>query len=271
MRLTAEAAAVSAARVSPPVARALDVLARRVAEVGRADDEDLEALRPGLVAAPRTGRDAHRVPLLELDDLVVELHPPAAAHDDVDLLLLVVRMAVREAVAGRDALVAQAGLLELERLGRQPELEVRRTVEPGADVLQVLLEVPVREGHGAILRNACADHAERVMPGTSPARKLAGMSLPEPSRPAVEREVTRLDVAVYAAIAATPTPTLDRSFAAVSRAADDSKLWIATAAVLALTGGREGRRAALDGLASVALTSMIVNVGVKPLQRRRRP
>src|ERR671917_1184217 len=136
------------ALVSPPVALALDVFARSLAEIGRADDEDLEALRPGLVASPRTGRDAHRVPFLELDDLVVELHPPAPAQDHVHLLLLPVRMAVRKAIARRDALVAQAGSLELERLGRQAELQVRRAVEPGADVLQVLLDVPVRERHG---------------------------------------------------------------------------------------------------------------------------
>src|SRR6266513_2323393 len=79
------------ALVSPPIALAFDVFARSLAEVGRADDDDLEALRPGLVASPGTGRDAHRVPLIELDDLVVELHPPAPAHDDVHLLLRPVR------------------------------------------------------------------------------------------------------------------------------------------------------------------------------------
>src|SRR5918998_5251421 len=130
------------ALVSPPVALALDVFARSLAEIGRADDDDLESLRPGLVASPRTGRDAHRVPLLEFDDLVVELHPPAPAQDHVHLLLLPVRVAVRKAIAGRDALVAQARLRELERLGRQAELNVRRAVELGSEVLQVLLEVP---------------------------------------------------------------------------------------------------------------------------------
>src|SRR5256714_4072752 len=136
------------ALVSPPVALAIDVFARSLAEIGRADDEHLEALRPGLVASPRTGRDAHRVPFLELDDLVVELHPPAPAQDHVHLLLLLVRMAVRKAIAGRDALVAQAGLLELERLGRQAELQVRRAVEPGPEVFHVLPEVPERDRHG---------------------------------------------------------------------------------------------------------------------------
>src|SRR3954471_15859580 len=139
------------ALVNPPVALALDVFARSLAEMGRADDEDLEALRSGLVASPRTGRDAHRVPFLEPDGLVVELHPPAPAQDHVHLFLRLVRVAVRKAVAGRDALVAQAGFLELERLGRQAKLQVRRAVEPRADVLQVLLDVPERERHRAIL------------------------------------------------------------------------------------------------------------------------
>src|SRR5947209_7629562 len=139
------------ALVSPPVALAIDVFARSLAEVGRADDEDLEALRPSLVASPRAGRDAHRVPFFELDDLVVDLHPPTPAQDHVHLLLLLVRVAVRKAIAGRDALVAQAGLLELERLGRRAELQVRRAVETRAEVIQILLDVPERERHGAIL------------------------------------------------------------------------------------------------------------------------
>src|SRR3954469_6761944 len=128
-------ARVRSALVSPPVALALDVFARSLAEVGGADDDDLEALRPGLVASPRAGWNAHRVPLLEFDDLVVELHPPAPSQYHVHLLLLPVRVAVRKATARWDALVAQAGSLELERLGRQAELKVRRAVEPGSDVL----------------------------------------------------------------------------------------------------------------------------------------
>src|SRR5438045_1659664 len=116
------------ALVSPPVALALDVFARSLAEIGRADDEYLESLRPGLIASPHTGRDAHRVPFLELDDLVVDLHPSAPAHDHIHLLLLLVRVAVRKAIAGRDALVAEAGVLELERSGRHAEFQVRRAV-----------------------------------------------------------------------------------------------------------------------------------------------
>jgi membrane-associated phospholipid phosphatase len=84
-------------------------------------------------------------------------------------------------------------------------------------------------------------------------------------------EVNSLDLAVYAAIAATPTPTLDRVFRGLSRAADNSKLWIASAAVLATIGGPGGRRAAVNGLTSVAVTSAVVNLVLKPLGRRRRP
>jgi hypothetical protein len=57
-------------------------------------------------------------------------------------------VAVRKAIVGWNALIAKAGLLELERLGRQAELQVRRAVEVGPDILQVLLEVPERERHG---------------------------------------------------------------------------------------------------------------------------
>jgi membrane-associated phospholipid phosphatase len=84
-------------------------------------------------------------------------------------------------------------------------------------------------------------------------------------------ELVRLDTAVYSAIASTPTPLLDRVLRGVSRAANYSKLWLASSAVLAVAGGPRGRDAAVDGLASVALTSAVVNGALKPLARRRRP
>jgi membrane-associated phospholipid phosphatase len=84
-------------------------------------------------------------------------------------------------------------------------------------------------------------------------------------------EVSRLDLGIYAAVAATSTPTLDRAFRRLSKAADHSKLWLASAAVLAVTGGAGGRRAAANGLASTGLTSAIVNLFLKPIGGRRRP
>lgn len=80
-----------------------------------------------------------------------------------------------------------------------------------------------------------------------------------------------MDVALYAAIARTPTPELDRAMGRLSRAADYSRLSIASAALLALTGGRPGRRAAATGLASIGVTATVVNLAVKPLSRRLRP
>jgi membrane-associated phospholipid phosphatase len=80
-----------------------------------------------------------------------------------------------------------------------------------------------------------------------------------------------VDWAVYSAIALTPTPSLDRQLSTLSHAANYSRLWIASAAVLALLGGRQGRRAALEGLASIAATSAVVNLAVKAVGRRKRP
>jgi len=80
-----------------------------------------------------------------------------------------------------------------------------------------------------------------------------------------------VDLAIYAAIARTPTPALDSAMSRLSRAADYSRLSLTSAALLALTGGRTGRRAATMGLASLGVTATVVNLAVKPLGRRRRP
>jgi undecaprenyl-diphosphatase len=84
------------------------------------------------------------------------------------------------------------------------------------------------------------------------------------------RDAERVDVALYAAIAQTPTPALDRAMARLSHVADYSQLSLASAAFLA-TRGRSGRRAAVHGLASVGVASGLVNLVAKPLGRRRRP
>jgi undecaprenyl-diphosphatase len=84
------------------------------------------------------------------------------------------------------------------------------------------------------------------------------------------RDAERIDVALYAAVAQTATPALDRAMARLSHAADYSRLSLAAAAALAVTG-RRGRRAAVHGLAAVGVTASVINVVVKPLGRRRRP
>ncbi len=84
-------------------------------------------------------------------------------------------------------------------------------------------------------------------------------------------DIERVDVALYAAIAQTPTPALDRAMARLSEGANYSRLSLAAAAALAATGGRRGRRAAAVGLVSVGVTAAVVNLGAKPLGRRSRP
>lgn len=94
---------------------------------------------------------------------------------------------------------------------------------------------------------------------------------PDPRRVGWRKEFGELDVALYAAVAATPTPGLDRSFRGLSRAADHSKLWIGIAAALGAGDGRRGQRAAVNGLASIVVTSALINLLLKPLSDRRRP
>ncbi len=87
----------------------------------------------------------------------------------------------------------------------------------------------------------------------------------------VLQELGQLDRNVYAAIADSPTPTIDEPIRRLSDAANYSKLWIAVAAGLAICGGRPGRRAAATGLTAIGAASAIVNQGVKRLYERERP
>jgi undecaprenyl-diphosphatase len=86
----------------------------------------------------------------------------------------------------------------------------------------------------------------------------------------LREQVDGLDRAVYGAVAAAPTPSLDRAFEKLSLSANYSRLWMAVAAGMALTGPR-GRQAALEGLAGIAATSAVVNAVAKPMGGRRRP
>jgi YegS/Rv2252/BmrU family lipid kinase len=63
----------------------------------------------------------------------------------------------------------------------------------------------------------------------------------------------------------------DRSLTQLSNSANRSMLWFALAGVIAMLGGRAGRRAALRGIVSIAITSTLVNLPLKYLARRERP
>jgi undecaprenyl-diphosphatase len=87
----------------------------------------------------------------------------------------------------------------------------------------------------------------------------------------VLRELEELDVAVYQAVEATPTPTIDAPLRRLSNSANHAKLYLGLAAALFAVGGRKGRRAAVTGLAAVGVNSFVVNVPLKLLGRRPRP
>ena len=85
------------------------------------------------------------------------------------------------------------------------------------------------------------------------------------------RELGAVDRAIYSAVASTPTPSLGVPLRRLSNAANNSRLWLAMAAGLAVAGGQPGRRAAVRGTLAIGVTSGLVNLGVKSLWSRQRP
>jgi undecaprenyl-diphosphatase len=67
------------------------------------------------------------------------------------------------------------------------------------------------------------------------------------------------------------SPLLDRPIVALTRAADNSRLWLAFAVGVAALGGPRGRQAAGRGVAAIALASATANGPMKLLVPRRRP
>jgi undecaprenyl-diphosphatase len=120
-----------------------------------------------------------------------------------------------------------------------------------------------------------SDTHDRGLP-IPPAARLAGVieAHPTPRRSVAAHalyEFAQVDVAVYRAIAGTPTPTLDAPLRRLSGLANHSKLWIATAAALFALGGSRGRRAASTGLVAVGINSAVVNLPMKLVSKRERP
>ncbi len=84
-------------------------------------------------------------------------------------------------------------------------------------------------------------------------------------------ELGVVDRAIYSAVAATPTPSLDEPLRRLSNAANNSRLWLAIATGLRVTGGEAGRRAAVRGTVAIGVTSALVNLAVKSAWARPRP
>ncbi|MDD1061794.1 phosphatase PAP2 family protein [Streptomyces cocklensis] len=79
------------------------------------------------------------------------------------------------------------------------------------------------------------------------------------------------DAALFAEVAGRHWPGAEPVLPRLSRAANHGRLWCAVAAGMAVAGGRDGRRAALRGMGSLALASLSVNTVGKGAVRRARP
>lgn len=84
-------------------------------------------------------------------------------------------------------------------------------------------------------------------------------------------ELNKLDQAVYAAVATSPTPSLDAGLRRLSHAANYSRISGGISLGLAVLGGSAGRKAAFRGMASIGVTSAVLNAAVKPVAHRARP
>jgi undecaprenyl-diphosphatase len=107
--------------------------------------------------------------------------------------------------------------------------------------------------------------AERLSAGPT------GAGTPRGRAVSLLRRLGRYDRAAYRSVARMSTPLLDEPLRRVSDLANHSKPWFLLAGLLALLGGRKGRRAALAGLGAVGAASLVVNQPMKMAGERLRP
>ncbi len=93
---------------------------------------------------------------------------------------------------------------------------------------------------------------------------------PKPTIASARQRVAAADTALFDRVSRVDSPVLDATMPPLSQAADYSRLWMGIAAGL-LAGGRRNRRAAVRGLATVAVTSAVANQLAKRLSNRDRP
>lgn len=84
-------------------------------------------------------------------------------------------------------------------------------------------------------------------------------------------KIRQADREVFDAVAAWKSPILDKVMPALSIAASFSRLWTGVALVFAVFGGRRGRKAAVEGMVTIGVTSFLANLVLKNLVPRRRP
>jgi YegS/Rv2252/BmrU family lipid kinase len=83
--------------------------------------------------------------------------------------------------------------------------------------------------------------------------------------------ITDADRAALRGVAGRRLPVVGALLPRLSRAADHGVLWGCVAAGISVLGGARGRRAAVRGVASLALASAVSNVAVKGVSGRTRP
>ncbi|HUO46231.1 MAG TPA: phosphatase PAP2 family protein [Acidimicrobiia bacterium] len=79
------------------------------------------------------------------------------------------------------------------------------------------------------------------------------------------------DLAWFRKLASSEVPVVGPFLRPLSNAANRSRLWMVISILLGLLGGRFGRRAALRGMVSVGVTSLVVNIPAKWIAQRLRP
>ncbi|MFE9393603.1 bifunctional phosphatase PAP2/diacylglycerol kinase family protein [Streptomyces sp. NPDC006784] len=141
-------------------------------------------------------------------------------------------------------------------------METHRHRGPRAGLSRSLLGGPGR-GHGWAVGAGVSAGAGAAGAGGST----------EGVRAALGRTFSAWDRALFRSVAQRHWPRGERVLPRLSRTADHSKLWLGTAAAIALSGvgGPGARRGALRGLASVAVTSAVVNTVGKGAFGRSRP
>lgn len=130
-------------------------------------------------------------------------------------------------------------------------------------------ESPSQDARRALL--ACTPMASQQAGKSRVAGDVPGLGAAARNRLAeILDQLGAIDRAVYAAVATTQSPSLDRAMRRLSQSANHSALWLSIASGLALTGPA-GRRAAVRGVLAIAVTSAAVNLGMKSLTPRHRP
>ncbi|WP_405824015.1 phosphatase PAP2 family protein [Streptomyces sp. NBC_01390] len=97
------------------------------------------------------------------------------------------------------------------------------------------------------------------------------LTVPQLGSHALREKLLKLDFRLFETAATRNWPGAERVLPRLSRSANHGVLWFATAAALAATGSPRARRAAVRGLASLAVASATINTVGKRSVRRPRP